>query len=329
MARKSGGLFARLALDYADHPKIASLSDGAFRLHVEMILYARRYETDGLIKNPVALRLASRWDSDVLAELENNDPDCPSVIQLENGDYMIHGYADMQETREEIRARRRKNRENGARGGRPKKTQSVSDSDSESQTESGTQKKAETETETDIRTSSEIADAIPDGDPNDRQDIQQLLDYLDQQLEADGVKTPSRTKKNQDAARLMLDRDGRTPEQVRAAIEYSRHSEFWRTNILSMSKLREKFDTLRLQAQKDGYRPGAPVSRPSQAAHPTAANPGAFTNWDENDYRPWHTRPHVVEAQERVDAAREAGEQPSDDDLATIAGPPGAAADPS
>lgn len=32
---------------FADHPKIAGLSDAAFRLHVTAILYAARFETDG------------------------------------------------------------------------------------------------------------------------------------------------------------------------------------------------------------------------------------------------------------------------------------------
>lgn len=70
----------------------------------------------------------------------------------------------------------------------------------------------------------------------------------------------------------------------------------------------------------------SPTSKPLKGAtpsQPTANNPGAFTNWDEDDYRPWHSRPHVVEAQERVDAAREQGETPSDGDLRTIAGPDG------
>ena len=48
MARRSEK-FARLSLDYADHPKIVGLSDAAFRAHVELILYSRKYLTDGVI----------------------------------------------------------------------------------------------------------------------------------------------------------------------------------------------------------------------------------------------------------------------------------------
>ena len=49
----------------------------------------------------------------------------------------------------------------------------------------------------------------------------------------------------------MLDRDGRTVEQVRYLIDWSQRDEFWRTNILSMSKLREKFDQLRLRVLEE------------------------------------------------------------------------------
>ena len=153
MAKKSSNLFAKLELDYADHPKIAPLSDAAFRLHIEMILYSRKYETDGIIKNRVANRMGLRWDTDVLTELATNDDDSPSLIKLENGDYLINGYEDVQETKAEIAERRAKNAQNGAKGGRPRKTQSVT----ESLTQSGTQMKAETETETEVKERGQLA----------------------------------------------------------------------------------------------------------------------------------------------------------------------------
>jgi len=91
---------------------------------------------------------------------------------------------------------------------------------------------------------SEVADATL------RTDIDALLDLLDEQIELNGGRKPARTKKNRDAARLLLTRDGKTVEQVAAAIRWAQADEFWRSNILSMSKLREKYDTLRLQAAR-------------------------------------------------------------------------------
>src|SRR5699024_5094804 len=89
-------LFARISLDYADHPKIAALTDAAFRAHIEMILYSRRYMTDGQI----AKQIAKRWPEQALSELLSNDPDTPSLTLDESGNYHLHGFNEMQETRE-------------------------------------------------------------------------------------------------------------------------------------------------------------------------------------------------------------------------------------
>lgn len=112
MARREG-LFARLSLDYADHPKIAVLSDAAFRAHIEMILYSRRYLTDGAI----AKQIAKRWLPEVLQELLSNDNEAPSLLELDNGDYLIHGFSDMQETKSEVETKRQARAEAGRKGG--------------------------------------------------------------------------------------------------------------------------------------------------------------------------------------------------------------------
>jgi len=57
----------------------------------------------------------------------------------------------------------------------------------------------------------------------------------------------------------MLDRDGRTEQQVMGAINWCQTDDFWRSNILSMPKLREKYDQLRLQAERQRGR-GRPTT---------------------------------------------------------------------
>ncbi|MBD1541039.1 hypothetical protein G9E11_01960 [Arthrobacter sp. IA7] len=99
--------------------------------------------------------------------------------------------------------------------------------------------------------SSEISDEIP------RPDVEELLDLLDSCLEANGSKRPSRNKKNRDAARLLLDRDGYDVKQVSWMIRWATSDEFWRGNILSMSKLREKFDQLKAKAGVGAKAPAA------------------------------------------------------------------------
>ncbi len=49
---------------------------------------------------------------------------------------------------------------------------------------------------------------------------------------------------------LMLRVDKRAPPEIRAVIDWCQTDSFWRANILSPRKLREKFDTLWLQMQR-------------------------------------------------------------------------------
>lgn len=95
---------------------------------------------------------------------------------------------------------------------------------------------------------SPVADA-PAEAPS-RADVDRICTHLADRIEANGSKRPTITKGWRDAARLMLDRDGRTEAEVAGAIDWCQRDEFWRSNILSMPKLREKYDQLRLQAQR-------------------------------------------------------------------------------
>lgn len=60
--------------------------------------------------------------------------------------------------------------------------------------------------------------------------------------------------------RLMVERDKRTLEQIRQIIEWSQQDSFWKTNILSMSKLRKQFDQLTMH-KKRGEQYGKPISQ--------------------------------------------------------------------
>lgn len=154
MARLKGQLFARLALDYFDHPKIAALSPEAIVAHLQMVVYARKYGTNGEIPMAIAMRFASQ----ALDELASNDPDNPSIIINGDGTVTIHGYADMQETAEQVQARRQARAEAGRRGAESRwskdgKSHGNSHSKSHGKRDGKTMAETETETETDIRAS--------------------------------------------------------------------------------------------------------------------------------------------------------------------------------
>jgi hypothetical protein len=82
----------------------------------------------------------------------------------------------------------------------------------------------------------------------DRPDVERLCARLADRIAANGSKRPVISRKWRDAARLLIDKDGRTEEQVSACIDWSQDDEFWRGNIMSMPTLREKYDRLRLDA---------------------------------------------------------------------------------
>lgn len=83
-----------------------------------------------------------------------------------------------------------------------------------------------------------------------RADVERVCEHLATSIAANGSKKPEVSKGWRDSARLMLDRDGRTEQEIHGAIEWCQADEFWRGNVLSLPKLREKYDQLRLQAQR-------------------------------------------------------------------------------
>ena len=91
--------------------------------------------------------------------------------------------------------------------------------------------------------SSPTADAA-----EDREDVQSLCQHLADRIVANGSKQPNIGKGWIDAARLLLDRDARDLDEAHRLIDWCQDDSFWRTNILSMPKFREKYDALRLKA---------------------------------------------------------------------------------
>jgi len=83
-----------------------------------------------------------------------------------------------------------------------------------------------------------------------RPEVDRLCELLADLIEGNGSKRPVVTARWRTACRLMLDADKRTEAQIEKAMRWCQADEFWRPNILSMPKLREKYDQLRLAAQR-------------------------------------------------------------------------------
>lgn len=82
-----------------------------------------------------------------------------------------------------------------------------------------------------------------------REDVMQLCVHLADRIERNTGERPTIGKNWLDAARLMLDNDKRRPDQIHRAIDWCQDDAFWYSRILSMPKLREKYITLREQAE--------------------------------------------------------------------------------
>ncbi|WP_243299115.1 hypothetical protein [Bacillus litorisediminis] len=67
---------------------------------------------------------------------------------------------------------------------------------------------------------------------------------------ANKVKSPN-MEKWANEIRLIRERDRKTHEQIKKSIEWSQNHHFWKTVILSPSKLREKYQQMSLQAKAD------------------------------------------------------------------------------
>jgi hypothetical protein len=270
VAAKDRRLYARIDIGFDEHDKIFPLSDAAFRALVEATLYARRQLTDGFLAERLAVK---RWGVEVLEELSTNDPARPSLVRVEGG-WQIHDFAEHQTTNADIEAKRESGTKGAAKrwgaraNGEPMAPVIAPAMGNPMRFDGGTLAKTETETDTKTEvkpSSSEVAHAPI------RHDVEQLLDLLDSLIVSNGSKKPVRNKANRDAARLLLDKDGRTFNQVEAAIRWSQNNQFWRGNILSMSKLREKYDQLRLAAERERSEPGRKLTNAEIAMQRMAA----------------------------------------------------------
>lgn len=84
-----------------------------------------------------------------------------------------------------------------------------------------------------------------------RPDVDRLCDQLADYVEENGETRPRITKGWRDAARLLIDRDGRTVDAALQVMEWTMQDEFWHTNILSMPTFRKQYATLRLKARAE------------------------------------------------------------------------------
>lgn len=87
--------------NFADHPKVDGLTDGAFRLHVAGLCFCAKNLTNGVVPTERIQRLVPRFRTGMLSELE----DCNLWLPHPEG-REIHDYLDWNKSRDWWEAKR-------------------------------------------------------------------------------------------------------------------------------------------------------------------------------------------------------------------------------
>lgn len=217
-----------------DHPKLIGLPDNAFRLYITILCYSSRYLTDGFIPAPVADRLGH---AGTFGELN-----VAGLIEPLDDGWQIGNYSEYQSTKADVEERKAHNRERTKRWRAQKRGNA--DVTPQEQVSNADVTIPHTPTHTHTHTPNIVIDPIH----------KELAEYLAYRITQNGSKPPTVTNSWINDIRLMIERDNRTIQDIRQMIDWCQDDAFWRSNILSPSKLRAKFDQLRLNAEKQFIR---------------------------------------------------------------------------
>lgn len=104
-----------------------------------------------------------------------------------------------------------------------------------------------------------------------RPDVDGLCRLLADLVEGNGSKRPTVTVTWQTEARLLLDRDGRSPVEAETVMRWCQDDEFWKGVVLSMPKFRAKYDQLRLAMERASRGSGPREDRGARLMREAAA----------------------------------------------------------
>lgn len=238
MARpKSNGTYAKLSARYYFDDAILAAGEGAEVMWTRCLAFLSSSASDGFItemqmKAAVGIGLRSVPKRvEKLIEV--------GLLERVEGGFVARSWLKWNKTATEIGMELARDRERKAR----KQADAPPDSEWNPdgfRTDSGDQYKDK---------SSQVKDKV--NVPTPRADVSSLCDLLADLIESNGSKRPPVTKAWEDAARLMLDKDGRDVEGAARLIHWSQQHPFWKANVMSMPKFRDQFDRLRLQANQE------------------------------------------------------------------------------
>lgn len=226
--------FIKVHNGFPEHRKTIGLSDRAFRNLIELWCYCSRNTTDGRVPKVFGNRVVSSRSKRELIDA--------GWMLEHDSDYEMIDYLEHQVSAERIADLREKRAAAGAKGGKAKANGLANASD-------GLVAKSYLDRDVDRDVEKEESDAPASDLPRD--DVERVCTYLADRIEGNGSKRPTIGKSWRQEARMLIDKDGRSVDQIIRAVDFSQDDVFWKINILSMPKLREKYDALRLAAQRE------------------------------------------------------------------------------
>lgn len=250
----------RLDANLFDDPRIAEIAEEHGPLGIVAYVYAlcsakRQYLTPGTITlSPVVLA----------RDVGSKRADCEQAIgalveagllvAVEQETYEVPKWLDKQPDERNAPARaKRKALHPGRKPGRPRKRPEMASNGRERSEMENDNSTIRPDDQTTIdnstpdnsttRSSSRPTSATPDAD---REECELLAELI----ERNGSRRPTVTAAWLQAADRMKRLDGREHDKIMEAIRWCQADEFWRANVLSMPKLREQYDRLRLAARR-------------------------------------------------------------------------------
>lgn len=260
MALKRPGPYVGLSANYADDEKIMAAGEDAELLYVRMLAYcARTPLTEGWISDPVLVSRLGVMPRTAYDEAGNETGNVPGTDAASRAERLREvGLIERDGTGWRITAWLKWNRsieEMGRERTRDQRRKAAPTSnDPETGREAGRERGRETATTPGNNDQDQDQDQPPGSgktrpDPkNERPDILTLCRHLSDRLTERQVRHTI-TEEWKNAARLMLDKDGRDISEVRELIDWSSEDEFWSANVLSMPTFRKQYDKLRLRAK--------------------------------------------------------------------------------
>ena len=267
---KRPGRYAALAAGYYDDPAVIAAGPDAEILYIRMISWCAMHpETDGVIPLEVAKNRLGFTDAPTRLEaLEAN-----SLVTVDDTTVTITSWIRWNGSWSDIKAaddaRKASARERKARQ-RARQAAAKTNPETAAPAPEETPAPAPALVDTDEPAADTLEATVIDQDADtsdaptptrERPDVEAVCDHMADSVAARTGRRPRITKRWRDAARLMIDRDQRPTDQIHAAIDWVAQSDFWAANILGLPKLREKWDTIYLQARREKHAQSPRVTR--------------------------------------------------------------------